>query len=181
MLIYSAIASVDGYIEDESGEFGWAMPSEEVHAFVNDLVRGVGTYLYGRRLYETMAFWESPEAEDEPVMADFARVWRAADKVVYSTTLAEPATPRTRIERSFDPDAVRATEGDAVVGGPTLAAHAFRAGLVGECHLLLVPYVTGGGKPALPRDQRLRLALRDERRFADGTVYLRYDVAGDGA
>lgn len=179
MLTYFAIASLDGYVEDESGGFGWAMPSEEVHRFANELAREAGTYLYGRRLYEVMAFWESPEAEEEPVMAEFARIWRAADKVVYSTTLAAPTTARTRIERRFDPEAVRAMEGDLTVGGATLAAEAFAHGLVDECRLILVPYVTGGGKPALPRGQALRLDLQEHRSFADGAVYLRYAVAGD--
>jgi dihydrofolate reductase len=178
-LVYFATASLDGYVEDETGGFGWAAPDDEVHSFANELVRGAGTYLYGRRMYEVMAFWESPEAEDGPVMTEFARIWRAAGKVVYSSTLAAPTTARTRIERTFDPGAVRAMDGDLMIGGPTLAAHAFRAGLVDECHLLVVPYVTGGGKPALPRGVSLRLDLREERRFANGTVYLRYAVAGD--
>ncbi|HEX8004619.1 MAG TPA: dihydrofolate reductase family protein [Mycobacteriales bacterium] len=178
-LHYSALTSLDGYVEDTTGSFDWAMPSDEVHAFVNDLMRPVGTYLYGRRLYETMTAWENDPAlvSGPPVYADFARVWQAADKVVYSTTLDEPVTRRTRIERRFDPAAVAALPGDAFVGGAMLAAQAFRAGLVAECHLLVVPYVAGGGKPALPGP--LGLDLREQRRFADGTVYLRYAVAGD--
>ena len=177
-LIYFATASLDGYVEDESGGFGWAEPSEEVHWFANDLVRGMGTHLYGRRMYETMAVWETdPElAAESPVMADFAAAWQDADKVVFSTTLAEPVTRRTRLERTFDPAAVAALKQEATadlfVAGPTLAAHAFRAGLVDECRLLLVPYVTGGGKPALPGG--VPLALLEHRAFGNGTVYLRY-------
>jgi dihydrofolate reductase len=175
-----AIASLDGYIEDETGKFGWAEPSEEVHAFVNDLERPVGTYLYGRRMYETMVFWETGGSGDEEpeVMRDFANVWRAADKVVYSSTLESASTARTRIERDFDPEAIRAlkasTDADIGVGGPGLAAHAFRAGLVDECHLFLVPVIVGGGKRALPDGVRLGLELLDERRFENGTVFLRY-------
>jgi dihydrofolate reductase len=179
-LLYMAIASLDGYIEDETGNFAWAMPSDEVHAFVNDLERPVGTYLYGRRMYETMVYWETAPSEDEEdeVARDFAEVWRAADKVVYSSTLESASTARTRIERDFDPEAIRelkaSTDADIAVGGPGLAAHAFRAGLVDECHLFLVPIVVGGGKRALPDDVRLELELLDERRFENGTVFLRY-------
>jgi len=176
------LASADGYVEDESGGFGWAKPSDEVHAFVNDLERSVGTYLYGRRMYETMVAWETWPGEEEasPVTRDFAEIWRAADKVVYSTTLETAPTGRTRIERDFDPEAVRAMKESATsdigVGGPELAAHAFRAGLVDECHLFLVPVVVGGGKRALSDGVRLELELLDERRFENGTVFLRYDV-----
>jgi len=176
------LASADGYVEDESGGFGWAKPSDEVHAFVNDLERSVGTYLYGRRMYETMVAWETWPGEEEasPVTRDFAEIWRAADKVVYSTTLETAPTGRTRIERDFDPEAVRAMKesatSDISVGGPELAAHAFRAGLVDECHLFLVPVVVGGGKRALSDGVRLELDLLDERRFENGTVFLRYDV-----
>jgi dihydrofolate reductase len=182
-LVYMAIASLDGYIEDESGSFRWAAPDEEVHAFVNDLERDVGTYLYGRRMYETMRFWETaPSGDDEPeVMRDFAEVWRAADKVVYSRSLESASTARTRIEREFDPDAVRelkaSASSDIAVGGPELAAHAFRAGLVDECHLFLTPIIVGGGKQALPDGVRLELDLLDERRFGNGTVFLRYGVS----
>ena len=181
-LIYSAIASVDGYIEDDDGKFDWARPSDEVHAFVNDLMRPLGTHLYGRRLYETMQVWETDPsfAAGPPVEADFARVWQAADKVVYSRTLERPSTERTRIERTFDPDAVRSlkatAETDLLIGGAELAAEAFRCGLVDECELMLIPIAVGGGKPALPRGLRVHLELLDERRFEDGTVYVRYRV-----
>ena len=185
-LIYSAIASLDGYIADENGNFDWAAPDEEVHAFVNDLERPVGTYLYGRRMYDTMAVWETMALDGEPpVIRDFAEIWRAAEKVVYSRTLAEAATGRTRIEREFDAGAVRglkeATVRDITVGGAELAAQAIRAGLVDELQLLLAPVVVGGGAPALPAGTRLDLDLREERRFQNGAVFLRYGVVQDGA
>jgi dihydrofolate reductase len=179
-LIYSAITSLDGYVADEDGNFDWAVPDEEVHAFVNDLERPVGTYLYGRRMYEVMAGWETAStlADQPPLMRDFAQVWQAADKVVYSTTLEMVSSARTRIERAFDPEAVRrmkaSAERDISVGGPDLAAHAFRAGLVDECHLFLTPIVVGGGTQALPDDLRQRLELLDERRFGNGVVHLHY-------
>ena len=179
-LIYSALSSLDGYIADENGNFDWAAPDEEVHAFVNDLQRPVGTYLYGRRLYEVMVAWETPDtfADQQPVLLDFAELWQAADKVVYSRTLEEVSSARTRIERDFDPDAVRqmkASAGrDLTVGGPDLAAQAFRAGLVDECQLFLTPVIVGGGKRALPDKARVGLELLDERRFGNGVVYLRY-------
>ncbi|HSK17162.1 MAG TPA: dihydrofolate reductase family protein [Gaiellaceae bacterium] len=179
-LIYAAIASLDGYVEDEAGRFDWAEPDEEVHAFVNDLEREVGTYLYGRRLYETMAGWETDPslAEQSRAMHDFAQLWRAAQKIVYSRTLATVSTARTRIERAFDPERVRelkaAAERDVLVGGPGLAAEAFAAGLVDELHLFLMPVVVGRGKRALPEGVRLELGLVDERRFGSGTIYLRY-------
>jgi dihydrofolate reductase len=175
MLVYSALASLDGYIEDEDGGFGWAEPDEEVHRFVNELERSVGTYLYGRRMYETLVAWETMDDEHE-VMRDYAEIWRAADKVVYSRTLESPASARTRIEREFDPEAVRRmkSQGDVSIGGPKLAAEAFRAGLVDECNLFLAPLLVGGGKRALPERVRLDLELLDERRFAGGFVYLRY-------
>jgi dihydrofolate reductase len=179
-LIYSAIASLDGYIEDEDGGFGWAEPGEEVHAFMNDLERTVGTHLYGRRLYETMAGWETDPslAEQSPVMRDFAEIWQAAEKIVYSRTLEAVSTTRTRIEREFDPNAVlhlkEAAGSDLLVGGAALAAEAFRAGLVDECHLVFAPVLVGGGKHALPDGVRLKLELQDERRFGNGMVYLRY-------
>ena len=181
-LVYSAIASLDGYVTDADGNFEWAAPDEEVHAFVNDLERPIGTHLYGRRMYATMAVWESLDLAGEPdVMRDFAAIWRAADKVVYSTTLAGVSTPRTRLEREFEPEAVRrlvaGVERDVSIGGPTLAAAAIAAGLVDECHLFLHPVSVGGGTPALPRDQRVHLDLQDEHRFASGVVYLRYAVA----
>jgi dihydrofolate reductase len=178
-LIYSAIASLDGYVADEEGKFDWAEPDEEVHSFINDLDRQVGTYLYGRRLYEVMVAWEDMNIHDQPsYMQHFAETWREADKVVYSKTLDEVTTPRTRIERDFDPEAVQrmkaSAERDLTVGGPELAAHAFRAGLVDECHLFLAPIVVGGGKRSLPNDVRLKLELTDERRFGTGFAYLRY-------
>jgi dihydrofolate reductase len=180
-LVYSAIASLDGYIEDEHGKFDWSAPSEEVHAFVNDLERTLGTHLYGRRMYEVMAAWETID-DPAPVMRDYAEIWRAADKVVYSRTLAEPSSARTRIEREFDPEAVRQlkaeVERDIGVGGPELAAEALRAGLVDEVRLLLSPIVVGGGKPALPDGVRIELELIEERRLAGGVVYLRYETRG---
>jgi dihydrofolate reductase len=179
-LIYSAIASLDGYIEDESGEFGWAVPDDEVHAFVNDLERKVGTHLFGRRMYETMVFWEKPPdlAELSQVEQDYARMWQAVDKIVYSRTLPSPSSAKTRIVREFDAEAVRqlkdAASSDLSVGGPELAAQAIAAGLVDELQLFLVPVVVGGGKRALPQGVHLSLELVDERRFGGGTVYLRY-------
>jgi len=181
-LIYSAIASLDGYVADADGKFDWGEPDEEVHTFVNELERPVGTYLYGRRLYEVMTAWEDAEAiaGQPPHMRDFAEIWRAADKVVYSRTLEAPTTARTRIEREFDPEAVRgmkaSTDRDLSVGGPELAAHAFRAGLVDELHLFWAPIVVGGGKQALPGDIRLELDLLDQRHFASGMAYLRYST-----
>ena len=183
-LIYSALTSLDGYIADEDGDFDWAVPDEEVHAFVNDLSRPLGTYLYGRRMYETMAGWETDPAlaDHSPIMRDFAELWRAADKVVYSRTLQAVSTARTRIERDFDPEAVLRMKGsserDMSVSGPELAAHAFGAGLVDECHLYLAPIVIGGGKRALPESSRVRLELLDERCFGNGMVYLRYRTKG---
>jgi dihydrofolate reductase len=181
-LIYSTIASADCYVADEDGTFDWAAPDEEVHAFVNDLERPVGTYLYGRRMYEVMAVWENAHtlADQRPVMRDFAAIWQAADKIVYSTTLAAVSTARTRIERDFDPEAVRQMKAralsDITVGGPGLAAQAFEAGLVDECHLFLTPVVVGGGTRALPDGVRLSLELLDERRFGNGVVHLHYRV-----
>jgi dihydrofolate reductase len=179
-LIYAAITSLDGYIEDADGKFDWSEPDEEVHAFVNDLERPVGTYLYGRRMYETMVFWESPPdlGEQPPVVQGFAEIWQAADKLVYSKTLQTVSSAKTRIERDFDPEAVRqlkATAGDDLtVGGSELAAQAIAAGLVDEYQLFLVPVVVGGGKRSLPDNVRLNLELLDERRFGNGTVYLHY-------
>ena len=178
-LIYAALASLDGYIEDEQGNFGWAEPDHEVHAFVNETERPVGTYLYGRRMYETMAYWESPAntSEGPAVVQEYGEIWRAADKVVYSRSLETVSSTRTRIEREFDPAAVgrlkETASGDLGIGGAELAAHAIEAGLVDEYHLFLVPVVVGAGKRALP-DVRLDLELLDERRFGNGTVYLRY-------
>jgi dihydrofolate reductase len=181
-LIYTAIASLDGSIEDQSGTFDWAVPNEEVHAFINDRERSVGTYLYGRRMYETMSGWETDHslAEQSPLMRDFAQIWQSADKIVYSKTLQAAATTRTRIERDFDPTAVRqmiaSAERDITVGGPNLAQHAFKAGVVHECQLYIVPVLVGGGKHCLPSHVRLNLELLDVRHFANGTVYLRYRV-----
>jgi dihydrofolate reductase len=171
--------SLDGYVADEDGKFDWGEPDEEVHAFVNDLERPVGTYLYGRRMYEVMRAWETLDLADQPrAIGDFAEIWRAADKIVYSKTLETVPSPRTRIERDFDPEAVRrlkaAADRDLTVGGPELAAHAFSAGLVDELHLFLAPIVVGGGKQSLPDDVRLELELLDERRFGNGMVHLRH-------
>jgi dihydrofolate reductase len=181
-LIYSAIMSLDGYIEDEGGLFDWAAPDEEVHAFVNDLERPIGAYLYGRRMYEVMSVWEHPEAfaDEAPVAQDFATIWQAADKIVYSRTLTAVASARTRIERAFDPVAIRGmkeqAQRDLSVGGPGLGAQALRASLVDECQFFLTPILVGGGKPALPSQMRVKLDLLDERRFSSGVVYLRYAV-----
>ncbi len=179
-LIYSAITSLDGFIEDSDGKFDWAEPDEEVHTFVNELSRPVGTYLLGRRMYEVMAAWEDPEtvAGQPASMKDFAEIWQAAEKIVYSKTLEEASTARTRIERDFDPEAVHGlraqADRDLAISGPELAAHAIRAGLVDELHLFANPIVVGGGKPALPSDVRVKLELLDEHRFGNGVVFLRY-------
>jgi dihydrofolate reductase len=178
-LLYSAIASLDGYTADADGNFDWAAPGDEVHAFVNDLERPVGTYLYGRRMYEMMVPWETM-TDERPVMRDFAEIWRGADKIVYSRTLESASSARTRIEREFDPEAVRAVkasaERDLTVGGAELAGVALRAGVVDEVQLFLNPVVVGGGKRALPDGVRVGLELLDERRFGSGVVYLRYRV-----
>lgn len=182
-LVYFAISSVDGYTADTSGGFDWAAPDAEVHAFVNDLERDVSTYLYGRRMYETMQVWQTfgDDPDESPEVVDFAGIWRNADKVVYSSTLAEPVTPRTTIHRDFDPDAVRALIADAPsdvgIGGPTIAAAALRAGIVDEVRLILVPVAVGGGTPAFPHDLKLGLDLQEERRFGNGSVFLRYLVS----
>jgi len=179
-LIYSAITSLDGYVADEDGNFDWAAPDEEVHTFVNDLERSVGAYLYGRRMYEVMVYWEIARtlADQPPFVQDFAQIWQAADKVVYSKMLATVSSARARIERSFDPVAVRQMKAlaghDITVGGPDLAAQAIKAGLVDELHLFVTPIVVGGGKQSLPDHIRLKLELLDERRFGNGVVYLRY-------
>jgi dihydrofolate reductase len=180
-LVYSAIASLDGFIADEHGDFQWAAPDEEVHTFVNDLERPVGTYLYGRRMYEVMEVWETMSTDGEPeAMRDFAEVWRAADKVVYSTTLDAVSTARTRLERSFDPIAVEAMKEAADrplgIGGPGIAASGLRAGLVDELHLFFHPIVIGRGTHWLPEGLRVPLTLLDERRFASGVVYVGYRV-----
>ena len=179
-LIYSAITSLDGYAADEDGSFDWAEPDEEVHTFVNDLERPVGTYLYGRRMYEVMVYWETAHTlpDQPPFVQDFAQIWQAADKVVYSGTLASVSSARTRLEREFDPRAVRqmkASAGrDISVGGPELAAQAIKAGLVDECHLFVAPIIVGGGNKSLPDGVRLKLELLDEDRFGNGVVHLRY-------
>ncbi|GAB3078377.1 dihydrofolate reductase family protein [Intrasporangium mesophilum] len=181
-LIYTAIASFDGYVADETGGFGWAAPDVEVHQFVNDLERDTATYLYGRRLYEVMAYWETAptDAPDTDAGDDYARIWQAADKVVYSTTLTEVPTRRTTLERVFDPHVVAAfvagADTDVSIGGPHLAAHALRAGIVDEIRMLRVPAVVGGGTAALPDGIRLDLELLDSRRFAAGTTYAAYAV-----
>jgi dihydrofolate reductase len=187
-LIYSAIASLDGYVEDAGGGFGWAMPDEEVHAFVNDLERPIGTYLYGRRMYETMVFWETAGLSDdgEPeAYRDFGSLWRAADKVVFSRTLTSVASARTRTERDFDPDRVRRlkerADADLSVGGAELAGQALAAGLVDEVALFLFPVIVGGGKRALPAGVHEGLRLIDTRGFASGVVYARYATTGSSA
>jgi len=179
-LIYSAITSLDGYVADDDGNFDWAEPDEEVHAFVNALERPVGTYLYGRRMYEVMVYWETAHtlADQPPFVEDFAELWQAADKIVYSKTLETVSSARTRIERDFDPESVRQLKAsarrDITVGGPQLAAQAIEAGLVDELHLFLTPIVVGGGKQSLPDGVRLKLELLSERSFGNGVVHLHY-------
>lgn len=183
-LLYSMISSLDGYIADKEGAFDWAEPDDEVFAFVTEQERPVGTYLYGRRMYEMMTVWETDPAlaAQSPRMREFAEVWQAAEKIVYSTVLKEVSTAKTRLERGFDPDAVQAlkssAERDLEISGPTLAAHALRAGLVDECHVFVVPWVIGGGLSVFPNGLRLALELAEERRFTNGTVYLRYRCTG---
>jgi dihydrofolate reductase len=183
-LIYLGISSLDGYTEDASGRFDWSEPDAEVHAFVNDLERPIGTHLYGRRMYEVMRYWQGVDpgaiGDDSAVERDYASIWQNSDKVVYSSTLSEPTTPRTRIEQVFDADAVRRLKADSPtdisIGGPEIAAHALRAGLVDEVHLILNPVAVGGGKSVFPAGLRLDLELLTERRFASGVVYLQYAV-----
>lgn len=181
-VIYSAIASLDGCVEDKQGKFGWGAPDDEVLAFVNDLERPIGTHLYGRRMYETMVYWEtvSTGGDQSAVSRDFAQIWRAAEKIVYSRTLQTPSSARTRIERDFDPGAIRrlreSSVRDITVGGAELAGEAIAAGLVDECHLFLVPIILGGGKRALPEDVRAELELLAERRFRSGVVHLHYGL-----
>lgn len=183
-LIYAANASLDGYLEDETGGIDWSTPDEEVHAFWNDHERHIGTSLYGRRMYETMRVWESDGwlTSQPDVVREYAAIWRDTDKVVYSSRLEEVSTARTRIERQFEPEPVRrlkeTSRSDLSIGGVTLATEAFRHGLVDECVLLLCPVVVGGGKPALPRGIRLNLELLDHRRLGNGVVYVRYGVRG---
>ena len=185
-LIYAANISLDGYLEDESGAFDWSEPSEEVHAFWNEHERGIGTSLYGRRMYEAMRVWEDDDWLEggSAVMREYADIWRDADKVVYSSTLENVSTARTRIERTFDPEAVRALKearpSDLSIGGATIGAEAFRHGLVDECVLLLYPVVVGGGKSALPHGLRLDLDLLDHRRFGNGVIHVRHAVSSDG-
>jgi dihydrofolate reductase len=181
-LIYSVLGSLDGYFEDVDGRFDWAAPDEDVHAFVNDLQRPIGTYLYGRRMYETMAFWETAPTEGEPVVfCDYAAIWQAAEKIVYSRTLRTPSSTRTRIEREFEPDVVRqlklSSTADIAVGGGDLTGQAIGAGLVDEYHLFFCPIVIGGGKRILPENVRAQLELLDERRFKNGVVHLHYRVS----
>ena len=177
-LVYLAIASLDGYIEDEQGKFDWAEPDEEVHAFVNDLVRPVGTDLYGRRMYETMVYWETGGGDEPTVFRDYAQIWRAAEKIVYSRTLQKVSSERTRIEREFDATAVRRlkerSRSDIMIGGADIAGKAISEGLVDELQIFLAPVVVGGGKRALPSAVRAEMELLDERRFRSGFVYLHY-------
>lgn len=181
-LIYIANTSLDGFTEDSDGRFDFTEPDEQVHRRINEQVRSCGTYLYGRRMYETMRYWEESgdEPSDPPVSHEFAEIWRAADKIVYSASLDAVDTARTRLERVFDPDAVRALKESATsdldLGGPTLAAPAFAAGLIDEVHLYVAPIAVGGGKPALPLGQRIELELIAEERFAGGAIHLGYRV-----
>jgi dihydrofolate reductase len=181
-LIYSAISSLDGYVADAEGNFDWSMPDEEVHTFVNDLERPIGTYLFGRRMYEVMRYWETaPTGSAEPSAGqEYAKIWQAADKIVYSRSLEDIATARTRLEREFEAKPIQqlkaAAARDISVGGPTLAAQALKLGLVDECHLFLPPVVVAGGTQAFPDNVRLRLELLDERRFGNGVVHLHYRV-----
>ncbi|MCW2756613.1 MAG: deaminase [Nocardioidaceae bacterium] len=179
-LIYSAIASLDGYVEDAQGGFEWAAPDAEVHAFVNDLARPIGTYLLGRRMYEMMVYWETVDGDESPIAQDFAELWRAADKIVFSRTLGTTSSARTRIEHDFDPAAIvrlkQSADRDMTVGGAELGGQAMSAGLIDEIQLFLCPVVVGGGKRALPDGVHTRLDLVDERRFGNGVVHLRYRV-----
>jgi dihydrofolate reductase len=179
-LIYIANSSLDGYTEDMAGNFDWTEPDEEGFRFITKLVRATGTHLYGRRMYQTMMVWETePDlAAESPLRRDFAEIWQAANKIVYSSTLEAVSTRKTQIERNFNPEAIRqlkeAVEQDILIGGPELAAHAFQSGLIDECHLFFAPIILGGGKPALPDNVRLELELLEERRFGNGVVYLGY-------
>ena len=179
-LIYTTNTSLDGYIEDLAGKFDWTDPSDEVFQFITNLIRADGTHLYGRRTYEAMMVWETDLhlADQSPLLRDFAQVWQAADKIVYSRTLEAASTRQTKIERNFDPEAIRrlkeSVEQDIHIGGAELAAQAFRSGLIDECHLFLLPITVGGGKPCLPEHVRLDLELLEERRFGNGDVFLRY-------
>ena len=179
-LIYFMPTSLDGFIAGETDSMDWSVPDEEIYAFINDLHRPIGTYLYGRKNYETMAGWETPDVipGGTPAMMDFAQIWQAADKIVYSKSLETVSTPKTRLEREFEPQVVRSLKAqlphDISVAGPNLAAQAIRAGLVDEIYLLVVPMILGGGKRVLPSSVDVKLDLLDERRFGNGWVYLRY-------
>ncbi len=179
-LVYAVLVSLDGYVADEAGNFDWAAPGEDVHSYINQLERSVGIYLYGRRLYEVMAVWQDmPGIEQEPdVIGEYADIWQSADKIVYSETLSAVTTPKTRLERNFDPQSVRAMvtdqERDVSIGGPTLASHALRAGIVDDVHLFIVPHIVGGGTPCWPAGTRLALDLVEQKEFVDGTVHLHY-------
>src|SRR6266511_46757 len=181
-LIYVANTSLDGYTEDKDGKFDWTTPDEEVFSFITSIVRTTRTHLYGRRMYETMRGWETDPnlAAQSPLRRDFAEIWQAADKIVYSRTLEAVSTRKTQLERNFNPEAIRqlkeAVEHDILIGGPELAAHAFRSGLIDECQLFLIPIILGGGKPCLPANVRLELELLEERRFGNGVVFLRYQT-----
>jgi dihydrofolate reductase len=181
-LIYSAITSLDGYVADRKGNFDWSMPDDEVHRFVNDLERPIGTYLYGRRMYQVMVYWETADtgSAERSAMQEYAEIWRAADKIIYSTSLQQTSSAKTTIEREFEPAAIQqlkeSTDRDISIGGPELAAQALKLGLVDECHLFLSPVVVGGGKRALPDNVQLELELLDERRFGNGVVQLHYRV-----
>ena len=182
-LIYSAITSLDGYVADEDGNFDWAAPDDEVHGCINDLERPIGTYLYGRRMYDVMSAWESmPDTDQPPAVQDYAQIWRTADKIVYSTTLETVSSTKTRIERTFDAEAVRrmkaSAERDISVGGPELAGHALKAGLVDEIHMFVTPVIVGGGQRALADEVHLALELLDHRRFDNGVVHLHHRVTG---
>ena len=185
-LIYSLITSLDGFIADQDGNFGWAEPDEEVHSFVNELERPVGTYLYGRRMYEVMVAWETLQTQVQPAfIREFANIWRTADKVVYSNALEMVSSARTRIEREFEPEAIRQLKASAAqdvsVGGPNLASQAFKAGLIDVCHLFVAPVIVGDGKSAFPSSVRMKLVLQEERRFGNGMVYLHYRSANSQA
>ncbi|HQV68407.1 MAG TPA: dihydrofolate reductase family protein [Thermoflexales bacterium] len=182
-LIYSALMSLDGYVADKNGHFDWAAPDEEVHTFINELERPVGTHLYGRRMYEVMAVWQTMPTDDEPAcIGDFAQIWKAADKIVFSKTLKTVLTDKTQIETSFDPEAIRHLKAtarqDISIGGAEIASAAFKAGLVDVCQFFISPVIVGGGKSALPRDVFIPLALQDERRFGSGVVFVEYEVGG---
>jgi dihydrofolate reductase len=184
-LIYFGTTSLDGYIEDASGNFDWSAPDDEVHAFINDRVRSIGTFLQGRLMYEVMTVWETDTslAESSPIAGDFAQIWQCVDKIVYSTALDQVVTSRTTLERRFDPERLKSlkaeTAGDIGVGGSSLAAEVWRAGLVDECELFVVPWIVGGGKSALPEGMHLPLELVDQRRFGSGVIYLRYAVKSE--